>query len=351
MKRWITVLLFGFIMMWNTNVQATEVYTAEEIIEKSNQRMNEIKVFRVAGYLEEKGQKQLFMEIAVDANTNISYMNMLGIEIYADVNENLMYMYNSRDNRWYLMIGEESGEDTTTEEADDYMQIDQQTIVSYEYKGVSTYYGNQCETILVTATQESGETAEMTYYILCETYEICGYSMYQDEMGIEVVYTYPESITIPSYVAKNAVLFAGEVITYKGVEYTSMTSGKNVVLKVTNGKKVTSSNVTIPDSVSVAGKKYKVAEIAGKAFQGNKKIKKLTLGKNVKKIGDKAFYKCKNLKTITIKSSKLTKKNIGKNALKGTNKRLIIKAPKKMVKKYKTYFKNAGNTTVKVKKG
>ena len=45
------------------------------------------------------------------------------------------------------------------------------------------------------------------------------------------------------------------------------------------------------------------------------------------------------------------KKSVGKNALKGTNKKLVIKVPKKNVKKYKIYFKNKGNKSVKVKKG
>lgn len=57
------------------------------------------------------------------------------------------------------------------------------------------------------------------------------------------------------------------------------------------------------------------------------------------------------MKIIILKSTKLTKKSVGKNALKGTNKKLTIKVPKKKVKKYKTYFKNKGNKTVKVKKG
>ena len=73
--------------------------------------------------------------------------------------------------------------------------------------------------------------------------------------------------------------------------------------------------------------------------------------KVLKTIGKNAFKGCKNLKTITLKTTKLTKKSIGKNALKGTNKKLTIKVPKSKVKKYKTYFKNKGNKTVKVKKG
>ena len=62
-----------------------------------------------------------------------------------------------------------------------------------------------------------------------------------------------------------------------------------------------------------------------------------TVGNKFTKIGAKAFYKCKNLKKIVIKGSKL--KSIGKNAIKGINKNAVIKCPKKMVKKYKKLWK------------
>lgn len=73
-------------------------------------------------------------------------------------------------------------------------------------------------------------------------------------------------------------------------------------------------------------------------------------GSNIKIIGKQAFYGCKKLKSITIKTTKLTKKSIGKNALKGTNKKIVVKVPKKKVTTYKKYFKNKGNKTVSVKK-
>ncbi len=92
--------------------------------------------------------------------------------------------------------------------------------------------------------------------------------------------------------------------------------------------------------------------IASDTFAYCTSLKSVTiLSKDFDYIGNGAFEGCKKLKTITIKSTKLTKKFIGKNALKGTNKKLTIKVPKKMVKKYKSYFKNKGNKTVKVKKG
>lgn len=131
--------------------------------------------------------------------------------------------------------------------------------------------------------------------------------------------------------------------------------------------------VKVPDTVTINGVTYKVTAIADKAFSGNSKLSKVTLGKNVtaigknafkncsklktvtipsksfQKIGAAAFSGCKNLTRITLKSTKLSKSSVGKSALKGTNKKLVIQVPKSKVKKYKSYFKNKGNAKVKVK--
>ena len=84
-------------------------------------------------------------------------------------------------------------------------------------------------------------------------------------------------------------------------------------------------------------------------FCGMQKLTSITVkSKQVKTIGKNAFKGCKKLKKITLKTTKLTKKSVGKNAFKGTHKKLVIKVPKKYVKKYKTYFKNKGNKKVRV---
>lgn len=115
--------------------------------------------------------------------------------------------------------------------------------------------------------------------------------------------------------------------------------------KPTNTK---SKKQTVPNTVTIDGVKYKVTSISGSAFAKNKKVTKVTIGKNVTLIGKNAFKNCTKLTTIEIKSSVLNK--VGANALKGTSKKLVIKVPKRMVSKYKGYFKNKGNEKVKVKK-
>lgn len=86
----------------------------------------------------------------------------------------------------------------------------------------------------------------------------------------------------------------------------------------------------------------KVAVIENEAFYNCKKLKKIVIPKKVVKIGKRAFYNCKNLKTITIHTTKLTSKNVGKNALKGLHKNVVIKVPKSKLKAYKKLFKSRG---------
>lgn len=104
--------------------------------------------------------------------------------------------------------------------------------------------------------------------------------------------------------------------------------------------------VVVPDSVIVNGIRYTVTAIGNNAFKNNKKVKQIVIGKNVTKIGKKAFYGCKNLKKITIKSTKLKKKDIGAKAFKKAGKKnynkLKVIVPKKCLKTYKKIFKQKG---------
>lgn len=100
------------------------------------------------------------------------------------------------------------------------------------------------------------------------------------------------------------------------------------------------SSVTIPDTVTIDGVVYNVTSVAKNAFEGNKKISKVTIGANVTKIGANAFNGCKKLKTVTIKSEKL--KSVGKNAFKGIKSKATIKVPKKKMKAYKKMLKKRG---------
>ncbi|WP_143405050.1 leucine-rich repeat protein [Eubacterium uniforme] len=111
-------------------------------------------------------------------------------------------------------------------------------------------------------------------------------------------------------------------------------------VKVIGLKKKSLKKINIATKVTIGGIKYKVTSIGVKAFKGNKKIIKLTIGKNVKTIGAYAFANCKKLKKVTINTKKL--KKVGKKAFfrKG-GKNISFKVPKSKKKAYKKLLKKA----------
>lgn len=110
------------------------------------------------------------------------------------------------------------------------------------------------------------------------------------------------------------------------------------------GSSAKKASVVIPATVTIQGKTYKVTTIGKKAFAGNKALKKVVIGKNIKTIGSKAFSNCKKLKTIKIKTTKLTKKSLGVKAFKGINKKVKINVPNKKAASYKKILLKKGVT-------
>lgn len=119
--------------------------------------------------------------------------------------------------------------------------------------------------------------------------------------------------------------------------------GNKKLTKVTIGKNVTSigkgafqnctalTKITVPD---------KVTSIGDLAFSGCKKMTTVTLGKGVKKIGKETFKGNSKLSSITIKSTAL--KSVGKDAWKGIQSNAKIKVPAKKLSAYKKLLKNKG---------
>ena len=98
--------------------------------------------------------------------------------------------------------------------------------------------------------------------------------------------------------------------------------------------------VTIPATVKMAKKTYKVVGIEKRAFRYMKKIKTVTIGKNVKKIDNQAFRNCKKLSTVKILSKNC--RFAGKNIWKGTPKNLTVMVPKSVLKKMRGRLKKTG---------
>ena len=128
----------------------------------------------------------------------------------------------------------------------------------------------------------------------------------------------------------------GTSYTISGNEYKVSKPGAEVILVRTSK---TTKNVTVPAQIYAQGITYKVTSIGAKAFNNNKKLTKVTIGTNIIKINSNAFFNCKNLKTVTIKSVLLTTKTASKKAFKNAHKKLVIRVPKKVKKIYKQIFK------------
>lgn len=127
----------------------------------------------------------------------------------------------------------------------------------------------------------------------------------------------------------------GSVLKIKQASY-KVSDAKKKTLSYQAPAKKSVTAVTIPDKVKVNGQTYTVTSVSKNAFKGSKKLKKVTIGKHVTKIEAKAFYGCRSLKTIVVKSPKI--KSVGAKAFQGIYKKAVFKVPAKKKKAYKKLF-------------
>ena len=193
--------------------------------------------------------------------------------------------------------------------------------------------------VSVKTTQESNEQSSSTQQPTTE-----------EQSGENSQTTEDTSTTQESNKTKGLPKVGTKVATSSAEYKVTKSSTKTKEVTFIKPKSSKKKSITVPEAVTINGYTYKVTAIANKAFKNNKKLKSVTIGKNVKKIGKEAFYNCKKLKKITIKSAVL--KSVGKNAIKGIYKKATIKVPKKQLKKYKKLFKSKTGykKTMKIKK-
>lgn len=137
----------------------------------------------------------------------------------------------------------------------------------------------------------------------------------------------------------------GDVLSSNGLRYRVTDAGQTqgqVQLIGTAG--AVRKNVVIPaEIVSLStGQRFRVTAIGNNAFKNQKKLRKVTIGKNVRVIGKRAFFNCKKLRTITIKSKMLTKKTVGAKAFRGIYARASVKVPKKKRTLYRKILRARG---------
>ena len=144
--------------------------------------------------------------------------------------------------------------------------------------------------------------------------------------------------SVPKTEKKDSKLTDETGATYK---VTGTTDKKPTVTYIST-KKIGKASITIPSSIEVNGVKYQVTSIADNAFRKNKKLKKITIGKEIVSIGKRAFEGCKNLKEIVIETEKLKAKTIGKKAFAKTSSEAVVNVPKKKAKEYKKLLRKRG---------
>jgi len=105
--------------------------------------------------------------------------------------------------------------------------------------------------------------------------------------------------------------------------------GKNKTAEYTKSTKKNPTNISIPASVKLEGKNYKITSVGKAAFKNNKKLKIVEVGKNVKRIGQQAFFGCIKLKNVSLGKNVTA---IGANAFNKCTALTIITIPSKVDK-------------------
>ncbi len=99
---------------------------------------------------------------------------------------------------------------------------------------------------------------------------------------------------------RDTPLSKGEKVESDGIIFQAKGSNSVVIEKNTNPEVQT---VTIPDTIEAGGVKYKVTMLSSGAYAGCKKLKTVSLGKNVKTIGKGCFKNCTKLKKVSFPSN------------------------------------------------
>lgn len=120
------------------------------------------------------------------------------------------------------------------------------------------------------------------------------------------------------------------------------TSGKGTVVFTGATDKAARKTLTIPTTVKIGGKSFRVTAIGTSAMSGAKKLTTVKIGANIMTVGAKAFCGCGKLSNVTIFSTKLTTAKTGANAFKGIRSNCRFKVPASRVSAYKKLLRAKG---------
>lgn len=346
------------LLIFGNKAEAADI-KSEELVKKTTEAMQQVKVLDGKMYVKNPQimQYEFVMEIAFDLNAEVTFIGMhiekMESKVWMDEKARISYSYDTKTNEYLFcpLDGDNMHSSIEVNTSDYVIDPTLKTMYLGEEDG---YYKLQ--------GVSDDQTISNVYYIDTDTYlihkveNVTRSMMTGENMEQLVEYTYPENVVIPAEVKQKAELLEGYAFTKSNISYRlEKVKGKRVWY-VTKSKKA-KNTIKIPDTVSINGKKYDVYGIETKAFYNNSKIKSvtignnvraigdnafynnkkmtsLTIGKNVRTIGKQAFYKCKKLKNVKIASSNITK--IGTKAFYGNDKTLKFKVPKKKATKYKS---------------
>ena len=120
------------------------------------------------------------------------------------------------------------------------------------------------------------------------------------------------------------------------------TSGKGTVVFTGATDKAARKTLTIPTTVKIGGKSFRVTAIGTSAMSGAKKLTTVKIGANIMTVGAKAFCGCSKLSNVTIFGTKLTTAKTGANAFKGIRSNCRFKVPASRVSAYKKLLRAKG---------
>lgn len=120
------------------------------------------------------------------------------------------------------------------------------------------------------------------------------------------------------------------------------TSGKGTVVFTGATDKAARKALTIPTTVKIGGKSFRVTAIGTSAMSGAKKLTTVKIGANIMTVGAKAFYGCSKLSNVTIFGTKITTAKTGANAFKGIRSNCRFKVPASRVSAYKKLLRAKG---------
>lgn len=215
---------------------------------------------------------------------------------------------------------------------------------TYDIYGLS---GTQFSLVASYASEKEMKAAGYNYELDTPSYD------YKSESGKSITFKALKTEKKDDTSKNQAETLAkGDETVVDGAKYkvTKVGTAKNAGTVTFVSPKSGASSVTIPATIKVGDVTYKVTAIDSSAFAGNKSITSVTIGENVKKIGKKAFSKCANLTSITIKSTTLTEKNVKGSSFKGVSTKCVVTVPSGKASDYKTILQKAGlDTKVTVK--